>query len=67
MGRGYFPGDARALEPEAIILELVHEGARHILIAEARSRAARPDRFEADTRLHRIARLGAHDLELASR
>jgi hypothetical protein len=42
----YFPGDPRALEPEAIILEFVHEDSRHVWIAE--TAAGQASQIESD-------------------
>jgi hypothetical protein len=44
----YFPGDKRALEPESIILELIHEDSRHVWIAE--TAAGQPSQIETDQR-----------------
>jgi hypothetical protein len=44
----YFPGDERALEPESIILELVHEDSRRVWIAE--TAAGQPSQIETDRR-----------------
>jgi len=48
MHTSYFPGDAGAPEPEAIILELLHEDSRRILIAE--TAAGQPSQIETNQR-----------------